>query len=101
MPLGHNTTKERNSYSTGTWSCYWRRAQIKIEFAKGSKNVRNEELEFPTFGRSSIPTHVYSLPPHDHALRHALVVGSSIREVLEHASNAADGRVVWTFPDRP
>ncbi|KAK9316758.1 hypothetical protein V1524DRAFT_425467 [Lipomyces starkeyi] len=36
-----------------------------------------------------------------HALRHGLVVGSNIQEVLEHAANTADGRVVWTFPDRP
>ncbi|KAK9313301.1 hypothetical protein V1524DRAFT_472090 [Lipomyces starkeyi] len=79
------------------------RAQIKIEFAKGSKNVRNKELEFylrplgdPRY-RHMCTVSLLMI----HALRHGLVVGSTIQEVLEHASNAADGRVVWTFPDRP
>ncbi|KAK9357745.1 hypothetical protein V1504DRAFT_500567 [Lipomyces starkeyi] len=79
------------------------RAQIKIEFAKGSKNVRNEELEFylrplgdPRY-RHMCTVSLLMI----HALRHGLVVGSTIQEVLEHASNVADGRVVWTFPDRP
>ncbi|KAK9358485.1 hypothetical protein V1504DRAFT_442101 [Lipomyces starkeyi] len=79
------------------------RAQIKIEFAKGSKNVRNEELEF-YLRRLGDPRYRHMCTVSllmIHALRHGLVVGSTIQEVLEHASNAADGRVVWTFPDRP
>ncbi|KAK9329720.1 hypothetical protein V1520DRAFT_327131 [Lipomyces starkeyi] len=79
------------------------RARFKIEFAKGSKNVRNDDFD------------LYLRPLHDsryrhmcahsllmiHALRHGLVVGSSIQEVLEQTANTVDGRVVWTFPGRP
>ncbi|KAK9315813.1 hypothetical protein V1524DRAFT_414929 [Lipomyces starkeyi] len=79
------------------------RAHFKIEFSKGSKNVRNGDLD------------LYLRPLDDsryrhmctvsllmiYALRHGLVVGSSIQEVVEHTANTVDGRVVWTFPHRP
>ncbi|KAK9362904.1 hypothetical protein V1504DRAFT_446817 [Lipomyces starkeyi] len=36
-----------------------------------------------------------------HALRHGLVLGSTIEQVLEYAANASDAKVVWLFSDRP
>ncbi|KAK9359566.1 hypothetical protein V1504DRAFT_457655 [Lipomyces starkeyi] len=36
-----------------------------------------------------------------HALRHGLVLGSTVEQVLEYAANASDAKVVWLFPDRP
>jgi len=36
-----------------------------------------------------------------HALRHGLVRGSTLSEVLENAIAAPDSCIIWTFPDRP
>ncbi|KAK9242322.1 hypothetical protein V1506DRAFT_90447 [Lipomyces tetrasporus] len=36
-----------------------------------------------------------------HVLRHGLVLGSTIEQVLENAANASDAKVVLLFPDRP
>ncbi|KAK9246717.1 hypothetical protein V1506DRAFT_505362 [Lipomyces tetrasporus] len=79
------------------------RARITVEFKKGSKDIRNDNLEF--YLHSLNDPNFYHMCPIAllliHALRHGLVLGSTIEQVLEYAANASDAKVVWLFPDRP
>ncbi|KAK9314252.1 hypothetical protein V1522DRAFT_436978 [Lipomyces starkeyi] len=78
------------------------RARITVEFRKGSKDKRNDNLEF--YLRSLNDPNFYHMCPIALllilALRHGLVLGTTIEQVLEYAANA-DAKVVWLFPDRP
>ncbi|KAK9333345.1 hypothetical protein V1520DRAFT_388908 [Lipomyces starkeyi] len=78
-------------------------ARITVEFRKGSQDKRNDNLEF--YLRSLNDPNFYHMCPIAllliHALRHGLVLGSIIEQVLESAANASDAKVVWLFPDRP
>ncbi|KAK9245323.1 hypothetical protein V1506DRAFT_521936 [Lipomyces tetrasporus] len=79
------------------------RARFTIEFSKGSKDKKNDDFDLylRPLDDSRYPHMCIVSLLLIHALRHGLVVGSSILDVLEHAANTADGRVIWTFPDRP
>jgi len=76
---------------------------ITLEFEKGSKDTRNKEtLRYlrPLEDFDSLhvcPTALLVI----HALRHGLVHGSTLQEVLNHAAASPSRRVIWTSPDLP
>lgn len=90
-----------NGNGAATWENL--EACMTLEYAKGIKDVRNKELEY-YFDPLNDPKHQHACPITlilVHALRHGLVRGTTIQEVLDHAAHAADRTVQWLFPDRP
>ncbi|KAI9793441.1 MAG: hypothetical protein M1816_000335 [Peltula sp. TS41687] len=79
------------------------RARISIEYQKGFKDTRNERLEC-FVSPIDDPCHPYMCLITlllIHSLRHGLVRGSNITDVLRHASGAPDGKVECLYPHRP
>jgi hypothetical protein len=79
------------------------KARIVVEFGKGNKDLLNTENEIFLHPLSD-PRQRHMCPLTwllVHALRHGLVRGSTIQEVLQHAIDAADSNVIWLYPDRP
>ena len=77
-------------------------ARVTIEFTKGHKNVPKDGHE--VFLKPLSAKHVEVCPLAliiVHALRHGLVAGSSVQDVLDLAYARADQVVQWTFPERP
>lgn len=78
-------------------------ATITLEFVKGSKDVRNDERRLHL--RPLNDTRAFHVCPIAlllvHSLRHSLVDGSTLEEVLSRAFRRPDRRVVWLFPNRP
>jgi hypothetical protein len=77
--------------------------KIIVEFAKNRKSTKNDALEYYLRPLSN-PAFYHMCPVAlliIHALRHGLVHGSTIEEVLQHAADAPNGRVKWLFPNYP
>lgn len=79
------------------------RARINVEFSKGKKDVGNDDVDY--YLRPLSDSSQHHMCPITmlliHALRHGLVRGSSIQEILETAAATPDSKVVWLFPHRP
>jgi hypothetical protein len=79
------------------------KAHITVEFSKGLKDCPNMNLEYELHPLND-PKQYYMCPILlllVHALRHGLVYGTTIQEVLDHAIGSVDSKVVWLFPERP
>lgn len=79
------------------------RARITIEFEKGHKTAMNEETT-RYFRPLNDPSNTHMCPIAlllIHCLRHSLVSGTSLQDVLDLAWKRADRTVVWLSPDRP
>ena len=79
------------------------RGHIVIRYGKGQKQLKNKNLNLflqplldPQY-RAACPVALMIT----HALRHGLVEGSTITDILTRASARPDRRVLWTHPDRP
>ena len=79
------------------------KAHIITEFAKGKKDLDN--MDDDAFMHPLDDPRQHHMCPITlllvHALRHGLVRGSTVQEVLDHAMDAADSKVVWLYPNRP
>jgi hypothetical protein len=79
------------------------RARITLEFEKGNKDTHNEEtIRYlrplnDTANSHMCPVALLLV----HALRHSLVAGNTLGEVLNLAVKRSDRAVVWLFPKRP
>ncbi|KAK9239336.1 hypothetical protein V1525DRAFT_417743 [Lipomyces kononenkoae] len=75
------------------------RARITLEFRKGSKDVRNDNIEL--YLHSLNDPNFYHMCPIAllliHALRHGLVLGSTIEQVLEYAATASMPKLSGSF----
>lgn len=79
------------------------RAQITLEFCKGKKDKQNANHEVYLRALED-PHHQHACPITlliIHALRHGLVRGSTVEEVLENAAMAANKQVEWLYPHYP
>ncbi|RDL39906.1 uncharacterized protein BP5553_04246 [Venustampulla echinocandica] len=80
------------------------KARITLSYMKGMKDTLNMDgvFYFRPMEENANEDHmcVISLLL-VHALRHGLVLGSTLSEVLENAVASPDSCVVWTSPDRP
>ncbi|GAB1741961.1 hypothetical protein NU219Hw_g7361t1 [Hortaea werneckii] len=78
-------------------------ATVELEFTKGKKEERNtSEWRYlqPLQGahnHHACPIRLLLL----HCLRHGLVPGTTVDEVLQNAWRRSDRTVVWAFPTRP
>lgn len=79
------------------------RARITIEFAKGLKDRMNQEtVHFLRPLNESHDNHVCPIALLlVHSLRHSMVAGTTLQEVLNLAFQRQDRRIVWLFPQRP
>lgn len=79
------------------------RARVTMRYTKGFKDsmAGNMTCYLQPLGTS----HTCHVCPISlllvHALRHGLVRGSTLQDILTKAAARADRRVVWLFPDRP
>ncbi|RYN21317.1 hypothetical protein AA0112_g10335 [Alternaria arborescens] len=79
------------------------RVRITLEFEKGNKETHNEEtIRYlrplnDTANSHMCPVALLLV----HALRHSLVAGNTLGEVLNLAVKRSDRAVVWLFPNRP
>ncbi|KAI7239636.1 hypothetical protein KC330_g1825 [Hortaea werneckii] len=79
------------------------RASVTIEFAKGLKDeLNNDPVRYLRPLNEAHNSHVCPIALLlVHSLRHSLVAGTSLQEVLDNAFRRPDRTVVWLFPDRP
>ncbi|KAF8854058.1 hypothetical protein BDZ45DRAFT_806147 [Acephala macrosclerotiorum] len=80
------------------------KARITLSYMKGMKDTLNMDgvFYFRPMEENTNEDHMCVISVLlIHALRHGLVHGSTLSEVLENAIAAPDSCVVWTFPDRP
>lgn len=79
------------------------RAIVTIRYAKGRKDVKNADTVHHL--RPLVAAHHSHLCPIAlllvHTLRHGLVQGSTLQDVLNAAAARTDGNVSWSYPDRP
>lgn len=79
------------------------RAEITIEFPKRGKDVHNKDLT--CYSRPLNNPRYNHMDPIAlllvHVLRHGLVEGSTIQQVLQNAVSSPERRVQWLFPDCP
>lgn len=79
------------------------RARVILRHTKGYKDKRNEDVDLYLRPLNN-PKYHHMCPITlllIHALRHGLVLGSTIEQVLSHAVRAPDSKVIWLFPDHP
>jgi hypothetical protein len=77
--------------------------RVSLEYLKGFKDVQNHR-QFCYLRPLEDPQLTHMCPISlllIHALRHDLVVGTSLQQILDAAAARADKRVIWLFPDRP
>ncbi|KAI7275302.1 hypothetical protein KC345_g6886 [Hortaea werneckii] len=78
-------------------------ATVELEFTKGKKTERNVS-EWRSL-RPLQGAHNYHVCPISllltHCLRHGLVPGTTVDEVLQNAWRRSDRTVMWEFPTRP
>ena len=79
------------------------RAEISMEFVKGHKVSRNETfIKYLRPLNEETCRHVCPISLLlTHALRHGLVHGTTIQDVLKHTTAQTDRCVRWTYPNRP
>jgi len=79
------------------------RAKITVEFAKGHKSTRNVEQIY--YLSPLVENHQRHVCPITfllvHALRHSLVEGATLEDILQTAAQRSDRTVRWLFPNRP
>jgi hypothetical protein len=78
------------------------RACITLCYTKGKKDILNADEPFYLSPLEDSERHmcIVSLIL-IHALRHGMVRGSTIQEVLNDTIDAHDSTIVWLYPDRP
>jgi len=80
------------------------KARITLPYMKGLKDTLNQDGVFYVrpMEENTNEDHMCVISVLlIHALRHGLVRGSTLSEVLENAIAAPDSCIIWTFPDRP
>jgi predicted transcriptional regulator len=78
------------------------RATITLEFQKGHKTANNEETDKYLSPLGHQQSHMCPIAwILVHALRHSLVAGTTLQDVLDHASARSDHQVKWLYPSRP
>lgn len=79
------------------------RVQITVKYAKGKKDEHNEDDVH--FLRPLNGPHNCHVCPIAlllvHSLRHSLVNGKTLQDVLNHAADRSDRRIEWLYPNRP
>ena len=79
------------------------RATVTMRYTKGAKDLTNKNLV--KFMRPlSDPGYVHACPLAlliIHALRHGLIDGKSLQQVLNRAAESKDGKIAWTHPEYP
>lgn len=76
---------------------------ITLKYTKGFKNARNEDTD--AYLRPLNDVHNSHMCPIAlllvHCLRHGLVAGTTLQDVLDRAVRRSDRTVEWLYPDRP
>ena len=90
---------------TGHGTAAWGNLEacVTLKHAKSMKDIRNQELVC-YLDPLDDPRHQHACPVAlilALALRHGLVRGTTIQEVLDHAAQVANRTVEWLFPNHP
>jgi len=79
------------------------RARVTLSFLKDRKDIKNDDVEIyfrtledPKENQMCIVSLILI-----HALRHGMVRGSTIDEVLNNAIRTPDSHIAWLYPHRP